>query len=259
MVVALALVFRLTLKRGMVDQARQQAERGVAGRMEGHAGMDMSVTEGPLLRRAFSPQALTALSHNFFMSVYSLWFDLLIGFCIAGALAAWIPDSVWSAVFLSGHGALTTVWDAFVGPLIAMLTFVCSVGNVPLAAVLWRSGISFGGAIAFIFGDLIIPPILDIYRRYYGGGAAVYLFAVSFAAMAVAGLVVGVIFSALGAVPSSRFVAALEQGVTFDSVTVLDLVALLIAGALGLRFLRTGGPEMLRMMEAPAGALHQHS
>jgi uncharacterized protein len=264
MVALLALAFRTTLRRSMVDEARAQAERGVAGRMEGHAAMDMSVSGGPFLSRLFSPRAYTSIAHNFAMNVYSLWSDLLLGFLIGGALAAWVPDRAWSALFLSGHGAASDVWGAFIGPLVAVLTFVCSVGNVPVAAVLWRGGISFGGAIAFIFADLIILPILNIYRKYYGRRTAVYLFVVSFATMAVAGLVVGLLFDAFGAAPTSRVVGLIESYPTWDATTFLDIAFLLLVAVLTVRFLRTGGMAMLRAMNQPAGApthdhaMHQH-
>ena len=258
MVVLLALVFRATLRPALVAEAREQAERGLLGKMEGHGAMDMSVSGGSFFSRLFSGRALTAISHYFFMNVYSLWFDLLLGFLIAGGLAAWVPDTVWSHLFLSGHGAASDVWGALIGPLVAIFTFVCSVGNVPLAAVLWRGGISFGGAIAFIFADLIILPILDIYRRYYGRRVAVYLFIVSFATMAVAGLVIGLLFDAFHATPLSRIVTTIEEYPSWNATTVIDIVALLVMLVLGTRFLRTGGVEMLRMMEMPPDA-HEHA
>jgi uncharacterized membrane protein YraQ (UPF0718 family) len=247
MVVLLALIMRATLTPRIVDDARQTAQLARAGRMEGHAAMDMSVTDGPLLSRALSGRALTAVAHYFFMNVYSLWFDLLLGFLIAGALGAWVPDSVWSAVLMSGHGAFTHVWDALLGPIIAMITFVCSVGNVPLAAVLWRAGISFGGVVAFIFGDLLIIPIIDIYRRYYGGRAAIYLFTVSFVTMAAAGLAVDGLFTLIHAVPASH-ATVIGTTVSWNADTVLDIAAMLVTALLGVRFLRTGGVDMLRMM-----------
>jgi len=251
MVVLLAVAFRLTLSSRLVEEARSEAERGVPGRMEGHGAMDMSVTDGPLLRRVFSGRAYTSISHYFFMNVYSLWFDLLLGFLIAGALGAWVPDAFWSKLFLPGHGLGTAVWDALIGPVIAMLSFVCSVGNVPLAAVLWRGGIGFGGAIAFIFGDLIILPIVDIYRRYYGRRVSLYLLGVSFATMALAGLLVGGVFELLHATPTNRDVRVFDTTLTFDHDTVLNIVVLLVAAVLGVRFLRTGGVAMLREMERP--------
>src|SRR5213079_2180026 len=110
--------------------------------------------------------------------------DIFGGLLIAGALAAWVPNSFWQGLFLQHDGVLATLWGPLIGPLVAMLSFVCSIGNVPLAAVLWNGGISFGGAISFIFADLIVVPILRIYGKYYGRRMSLYLLAVSYAAMA---------------------------------------------------------------------------
>src|SRR5258706_9096908 len=128
--------------------------------MEGHGAMDMSITDGPLLRRLFSGRAFTAISHYFFMNIASVWIDVLAGFLIAGAVAAWVPDAVWSYIFLSGHGIWSELWGALIGPLVAVVTFVCSVGNVPLAAVLWRGGVRLGGVVTCFFPALIILPLL---------------------------------------------------------------------------------------------------
>jgi uncharacterized protein len=252
MVVLLALIFRLTLTPRLIASARAQAERGVRGKMEGHAAMDMSLSEGPLLDRMRAPQALTFLSHNFFMSVASLWWDLLLGFLIAGAIGAWVPAACWSHLFLGGHGFGPELWSALIGPLVALLSYVCSVGNVPLAAILWRNGIGFGGAIAFVFGDLIIIPILNIYRKYYGTRVAAYLTAVSYVTMVAAGLAVGALFTALGWVPTNRNVAAFNTSVAWDATTFLNIAVLVVIALLLLRFLRTGGVAMLRMMDMPA-------
>ena len=261
MIVILALAFRATLRPRLVDDAYAQADRGVLGRMEGHAAMDMSVTDGPLLQRLFSARALTAVSHYFFMNIYSLWVDLLLGFLIAGALGAWVPDTVWSHLFLTGHGTLSDVWGAAIGPLIAVFTFVCSVGNVPLAVVLWRGGISFGGVIAFIFADLLILPILDIYRRYYGARASAYLFAVSYAAMALSGLAIGALFGLLKATPTNRDVSTFDTTISWNYDTFLNIAVIVLVVALGARFLRTGGVAMLRMMSMPPDqhAHHAHA
>jgi uncharacterized protein len=248
MVVLLAVIFRATLRRDMVEEARRQADRGLQGRMEGHGEMDMSVTEGPLLSRLFSARAFTSIAQYFYMNAYSLWTDLVLGFLIAGAVAAWVPDTVWSHLFLTGHGIASDVWGAVIGPLVAVVTFVCSVGNVPLAAVLWRGGISFGGVIAFIFADLIIVPIVNIHRKYYGRRFALYLFVVSFVTMALAGLVVGLLFDAARATPSSRVVTAIEAYPSWNATTYLDIAFLLLMLVLAVRFVRTGGPAMLRSM-----------
>ncbi len=144
------------------------------------------------------------------------------------------------------------------GPLVAMISFVCSVGNVPLAAILWSGGMSFGGVISFIFADLIIIPIISIHRRYYTGRVSAYLLAVSYATMALAGLSVGLLFRALGRTPTDRHVTVFESTVSWNYNTVLDIVFLAVAGLLLIRFLRTGGIAMLRAMDHPPGA-HDHA
>jgi uncharacterized membrane protein YraQ (UPF0718 family) len=225
--------------------------------MEGHGEMDMTVTDGPFLGRLFSGRGFTAVSHVFYMDVASLAQDLALGFLIAGALAAWVPNAFWQGLFFSSHPVVSAVWGPIIGPVIALLTFVCSVGNVPLAVVLWNGGISFGGVVAFIFGDLIILPILNIYRKYYGARMSLYLLGTSYAAMVLAGFAVEIVFQLLGLVPNHTFVAVFESRPAWNYTTVLDIAALLVCGVLGLRFLRTGGIDMLRMMEAPAGAGHE--
>ena len=252
MIAILAVAFKWTLRRRMVEQARAQAEKGLPGRMEGHGEMDMSITDGPFLRRLFSGRAFTAISHSFVMDVSSLWQDLALGFLIAGALAAWVPERFWQVFFLTDHPALATFWGPLVGPVISMLSFVCSVGNVPLAAVLWNGGISFGGVISFIFADLIILPIVDIHRRYYGGRMSLYLLGVSYVAMALAGLLIGLAFQALGIVPAHFQVTVFESHPEWNLTTFLDIGFLVVIAVLGWRFLTTGGPDMLRMMSAPA-------
>ncbi len=264
MIMILALLFRWTLKPGMIEEARRQAEQGRRGRMQGHAEMDMSITEGPFLKRLFSGRGLTAISHNFWGDVTSVWTDIGLGLLIAGALAAWVPASFWQGFFLTSHPVLSQVWGPLIGPVISLLSFVCSVGNVPLAAVLWNGGISFGGVIAFIFADLIIIPILNIYRKYYGGRTALYLLLVSYVAMALAGLAIGLLFQAFGIVPNHQHVLALQATPSLNYTAILNVIALAVMALLGYRFLRTGGLDMLRMMDAPpakaddAAAHHHH-
>src|SRR6184192_2988102 len=249
MILILAVLFRWTLRPQLVDEARRHAERGLRGRMGGHAAMDMAIGEGPFLRRLFSGRAFTAISHNFWSDVTSVWTDIGLGLLIAGALAVWVPASFWQGFFLTSHPVLSEIWGPLIGPVITLLSFVCSVGNVPLAAVLWNGGISFGGVIAFIFADLIIIPIVNIYRKYYGGRLALYLLGVSYAAMALAGLLIGLLFKLLGVVPAHRAVIALQTGPTLNYTSVLNVIFLVVMALLGWRFLRTGGLEMLRMME----------
>ena len=252
MVILIALIFRLTLTPRLVEMARRQAERGALGRMEGHAAMDMAVEGGgSFTSRLLSRRGYTAVSHLFVMDWASVWVDVVAGFLIAGALAAWVPEAFWQHLFLVDHPALAKVEGPLLGPLVAIVSFVCSVGNVPLAAVLWRGGISFGGVVSFIFADLIVLPVLDIYRRYYGGRVALYILATFYVTMAAAGYAVEIAFGALGLIPSGRAAAAIGQGPSLNYTAVLNVVFLALAAALVVRFLRTGGPAMLRMMGAP--------
>jgi uncharacterized membrane protein YraQ (UPF0718 family)/YHS domain-containing protein len=252
MAVILWIIFKLTLRQRMIDAAKHQAELGiVASNMEGHGDMDMSITEGPFFARLFSPRAFTAIAHYFYMDVYSLYRDIGLGFLIAGAIAAWVPNSVWQAFFLTNNPILNEFWGPLVGPIISMLSFVCSVGNVPLAVVLWNGGISFGGVISFIFADLIILPILNIYRKYYGGRMSLYLLGVSYLAMALAGFLIGGLFHLLGLVPTNHHVTVFETQPTWNFTTFLDIVFLVLMAVLAWRFFTTGGVEMLRAMARP--------
>ncbi len=252
MAVILWILFKLTLRQRMVDGARRQAERGiVASAHEGHADMDMSITEGPFLARLFSPRAFTAISHYFYMDLHALYLDLGVGFLIAGALAAWVPNSVWQWFFLTNHPTLNEFWGPLIGPVISMLSFVCSVGNVPLAVVLWNGGISFGGVLSFIFADLIILPILNIYRKYYGERVSLYLLAVSYGAMALAGFLVGAAFKLLGLAPTNHHVTVFETQPTWNYTTLLDIAFLVLMALMAWRFFTTGGVEMLRAMASP--------
>jgi len=248
MIVLLALLFRAFLSRGLLDAARRQADRGLQGSMEGHAEMDMSVTEGPFFKRLASPAGFTAISHYFVMDWAAIWRDIAGGLLIAGALGAWVPAYFWQAFFLEGNPALAAIWGPLVGPLVAVLSFVCSIGNVPLAAILWNGGISFGGVMAFIFADLIVLPVLNIYRKYYGGRMSLFLLATFYVAIAAAGLIVELLFRLLGLVPEERHVRVVEASIQLNYTTVLNVVFLALAAVLVWRFLKTGGPEMLREM-----------
>ena len=259
MIVVLALLFRLFLREQLLRQAREQAERGVAGSMEGHAAMDMSVGgDGSFLRRLLSRKGFTSVSHVFVMEWAAILRDLVLGLLIAGAIAAWVPDSFWSGFFITGHPLLAKIWGPLVGPLVAVVSFVCSIGNVPLAVVLWKGGISFGGVVAFIFADLLILPILSIYRKYYGLRMAAFLAGTFYVAMVVAGYVVELLFGGLGLIPSQESAKIPDQGVSWNYTTYLNLVFLVLAAVLVLRFLRTGGPMMLRMMGGGPDDEQQH-
>jgi hypothetical protein len=252
MIIALVFLFRVFLKKRLIDEAREQAERGVAGRMEGHADMHMSVEEGSIRDRITSSKGFTAISHYFVMDWVSIWKDIVLGLLIAGALAAWVPTSFWESFFLSDHPLLSKLWGPLVGPIVAIVSFVCSIGNVPLAAVLWNGGISFGGVVAFIFADLIVLPILNIYRKYCGMKMTAFLFVTFFVAMAVAGFGVELLFDVTGLIPEVRDARVVEASVEWNYTTILNIIFLVLGTVLTIRFFRTGGMEMLRMMEKPS-------
>ncbi|HVB23517.1 MAG TPA: permease [Ktedonobacteraceae bacterium] len=258
MVIFIALIFRFTLTPKLIQLAKTQAEKGLTGRMEGHAAMDMSVSGGSFFSRLFSKKGFTAVSNFFVMDWASVWVDIVIGLLIAGALAAWVPNSFWNAFFLTGHPTLAKIEGPLVGPLVAIISFVCSVGNVPLAAVLWRGGISFGGVVSFIFADLIILPILDIYRKYYGWKVMGYILLTFYITMVAAGYVVEFVFEALGIIPTNRNIVAITEGVQWNYTSMLNILFLLLAAILVIRFIRTGGLPMLRMMNKPAHDMAQH-
>jgi uncharacterized membrane protein YraQ (UPF0718 family) len=258
MIAFLAFVFRLTLSPQRVEEARVNADRGLVGAMEGHAAMDMSVAGGSILERLTSPRGFTGMSHYYVMDWASIWKDIVGGLLIAGSLAAWVPNGFWQSFFLVDHPVLAKLWGPLVGPLVAMLSFVCSIGNVPLAAVLWNGGISFGGVVAFIFADLIVLPILNIYRKYYGPRVSVYLLATFYATMVVAGLAVETLFAILGLIPDQRNAKIVEGTVSWNYTSILNIGFLVLSAVLVVRFLRTGGPAMLRRMSGPPAEPMKH-
>lgn len=251
MIIVLAVLFRLLLRDKLLRQAHEQARKGLAGSMEGHAAMDMSVRrEGPFTRRLFSREGFTATAHVFVMEWAAILRDLVIGLLIAGAIAAWVPDSFWRAFFFDGHPLASKLWGPIVGPLVAIASFVCSIGNVPLAVVLWKGGISFGGVVAFIFADLLILPILNIYRKYYGARMAAFLLGTFYLAMVIAGYVVEFVFGGLGLIPDQADAKVPTEGISWNYTTFLNIAFLALATVLLVRFWRTGGLPMLRMTGA---------
>jgi uncharacterized membrane protein YraQ (UPF0718 family) len=259
MIIVLAVLFRLFVRSRTIEAARKQAERGIAGSMEGHAAMDMSVPgEGPFWRRLASRQGFTSVSHVFVMEWAAILRDLVLGLLIAGAIAAWVPDAFWHNFFLTGHPALSVLWGPIVGPIVSIVSFVCSIGNVPLAAVLWNGGISFGGVIAFIYADLLILPILNIYRKYYGVKMMLTLLVTFYISMVCAGYVVELLFGAAGLIPSERNATVMKAGISWNYTTWLNIAFLILAAVLVVRFIRTGGIGMLRMMGGTPEPEHDH-
>ncbi|MFL5997625.1 MAG: permease [Streptomyces sp.] len=260
MIIMLAVLFRVFLRDKLLRTAREQAERGLAGSMEGHATMDMSIqSEGSFARRLFSREGFTSTSHVFVMEWAAILRDLIVGLLIAGAIAAWVPDSFWRTFFFDGHPLASKLWGPVVGPLVAIASFVCSIGNVPLAVVLWKGGISFGGVVAFIFADLLILPILNIYRKYYGAKTAAFLLGTFYLATVIAGYIVEFTFGGLGLIPDQADAKIPMEGVSWNYTTWLNIAFLLLAAALVVRFLRTGGLSMLRMMGGKPDTGHDHT
>jgi uncharacterized membrane protein YraQ (UPF0718 family) len=259
MIVLIAVLFRLFLRQRLIDAARQQADKGLAGSMEGHAAMEMSIqAPGSLWSRLRSPEGFTAVAQVFVTEWASVLRDVVGGLLLAGALGAWVPDRFWRRLFLSGHPLLAKVWGPLLGPLISVFAFVCSIGNVPLAAILWNGGISFGGVISFIFADLIIIPILIIYRKYYGTKMMLFILATFYFTMSLTGYVVQAIFGAAGLVPTTRNAKVLNATVSWDYTTILNIVFLVLAAVLLWRFFRTGGRQMLKMMGGPPDGMAAH-
>ena len=200
LVVILSLVVRLTYPERLVEAARRHPEPG-----GGHAHGDVAEPAGSLWEKLSRPETWVQVAQGFAMDWSMLWNDLLLGFLIAGGLSVFVPDGVWQALFVKGASPwVMAPANALLGPLVAVLSFVCSIGNVPMAAVLWGAGVSFGGVLAFLYADLIVLPLLDVYRRYYGWKMAAYIAAVFYATMVMAALVMDVAFDALGWIPHSR-------------------------------------------------------
>jgi hypothetical protein len=159
--------------------------------------------------------------------------DIVIGLVIAGAAAAWIPDSFWQSLFFTGHPLAAKIWGPLIGPVVAVLAFVCSIGNVPLAAVLWNGGISFGGVVSFIFADLIIIPLIAIYAKYYGRRVAAFLTVTFYATMVAAGYVIELVFTPLHLVPAgARHASVGNDGVRWNYTSWLNVLFLLLAAVL---------------------------
>jgi uncharacterized membrane protein YraQ (UPF0718 family) len=260
MIVLLAVFFRLFLRKKLVADALVQANKGLAGSMEGHAAMDMTVTkEGTFWQRLLSKQGYTSVSHIFVMEWAAVLKDIVIGLLIAGAVGAWVPNSFWQKFFLTDHVLLSKIWGPIIGPLVAIASFVCSIGNVPLAGILWNGGISFGGVISFIFADLIIFPIINIYRKYYGFKMAALITGGFYLTMVVAGYVIELLFAVLHLTPTVRNAKVVDASISWNYTSFLNIAFLLLAGALVYKFMKSGGMDMMKMMNGgPDDMAHGH-
>jgi uncharacterized protein len=229
MIAVMAVLLRLFVSRQAEAQARRTALAADAGHEHHASGSDLS-----LRRRLTSVAAWSDVAHNFRGDIQMLWKEIGIGLLISGFVAQFNQDFFHSLFLTSSSGVVQAIWGAVIGPVIAMLTFVCSVGNIPLAAVLWSGGISFAGVIAFIFADLVIVPIVMIYRKYYGTSYALRITALMLVTMALSALIIEGLFHPLGLIPSGPRPgrAAIFTGITVNYKLVLNVIAAAVFVAL---------------------------
>ncbi len=229
MIALMALLLRAFVSRQLEDEAREHAQEADTGHQHHMAAERMGWRQ-----RLTSASAWSDVAHNFRGDWQMLYKEITIGFVLAGFVAQ-LGDSFFNGLFLRDSPALVqTVWGAFIGPVIAVLSFVCSVGNVPLAAVLWSGGISFAGVMAFIFADLIVLPILAIYRKYYGTKFALRITALMFVTMVVAALVIDAVFSGVGLIPDGARPtrADIFSSISVDYKLFLNVAGLVVFGLL---------------------------
>jgi hypothetical protein len=222
----LILVLWAALTLLVTSRGEEEARDHAVSAEAGHAHYSAETAGLPLRRRLASLQAWSDVAHNFRGDWEMLWKEILAGFVIAGYVAT-LPLGFFNGLFLTDAPTpVRIVENVVVGPVVAALAFVCSIGNIPLAAVLWSGGISFAGVLAFIFADLIIVPIVLAYRKYYGTRMAVLLVGAMFVAMVIAALVVDGLFSAAGLAPTHRpsLASIAERPVTWNYTTALDIV-----------------------------------
>jgi uncharacterized protein len=229
LIVIMSVLVRLTYPQRLVEKARQHPEAAA-----GHEHGEMTAPGETLGEKLRHPETRILVAQNFVMDWSMLWKDLLLGFLIAGILSAFVPDSFWQTIFLHN----TSEWvrapaNALLGPLVAVITFVCSIGNVPMAAVLWGAGVNFGGVLAFLYADLIVIPLLDVYRRYYGWKMAAYIGVIFYITMAAAALIMDGAFNLLGWIPPQKTdIHAAMTHFALDYTFWLNLVFLALAIAL---------------------------
>jgi uncharacterized membrane protein YraQ (UPF0718 family)/YHS domain-containing protein len=275
MILLLVLVGGFVFHRRATNQARERLRHGVVG---GHDHQEMvgvpeerqeELEHMPWRQKLTSKAAWSDAAAYTMADIKMLRKELVIGYVVAGFLAVVVPMRVWNDVFLSGHGFWTTLENVIIGPFIAFISFVCSIGNVPMAAALWHGGISFGGVISFIFADLIAFPLVLIYRKYYGTRLASRLTLTFWAVMSLAGLVVEGLFSAFGAIPETRPREIVATHFAWNYTTFLNIVFLGVFAALYWLYRnreRLGGGKgyaidpvcgmQVRTVDAPAIAVH---
>jgi uncharacterized membrane protein YraQ (UPF0718 family)/YHS domain-containing protein len=240
MIVVMTLALRLFVSRAQEREARAHAQHAEAGHQHVPAGEPM-----PWRERLLSASAWSDVAHNFRGDWKMLWKEITIGFLLAGFVAQ-LGNGFFQSLFLRhAPQPIPAIENVIVGPVIAVISFVCSVGNVPLAAVLWSGGISFGGVLAFLFADLIVLPILAIYRKYYGGSFSIRITALMFVTMVIAALIVDGLFSALGLIPTGPRPtrADIFGSLRVDYKLFLNLIGIAIFAALFWLTVRRGATD----------------
>lgn len=226
MIVLLVIFGALWFRGRIVVEARRNVETGVNENAHGRSDGEMG--DKPLRTRLRSLGIWSDAASYTMSDLTMLRKEILVGFLVAGYLAALVNVQVWKTVFFSGHGLATNIENAIVGPLIALLSFVCSIGNVPLAAALWQGGISFGGVVSFIFADLLTLPLLLTYRKFYGTRMTLRMLGVFWFVISLAGLITEGIFHLFGAVPTIRSKVIASNSFGFNYTTVLDVIFLIL-------------------------------
>jgi uncharacterized membrane protein YraQ (UPF0718 family) len=225
------LLVKLTLPKGLEEIARAH----VGGEVKACCDCDepeMESGEESFKQKIRRRETWSRVADAFVMDAAMLWKEMAIGFLAAGFLMALVPADWWEKLFIAhGTGSVRLVENTIVGSLIGVASFACSCGNIPLASVLWSGGISFGGVISFIYADLIIIPLILIYRKYYGAKAALYITGVLFVSMVSAGIIVDLLFGALGLIPNVRPPSAIaEASFQWNCTTWLDFASILLSG-----------------------------
>jgi uncharacterized membrane protein YraQ (UPF0718 family)/YHS domain-containing protein len=239
LVTLMTILLRFFVSRRQEEQARAHAQAAQTGHQHHSTASEASWRE-----RLTSVEAWSDVAHNFRGDWGMLYKEITAGFFLAGFIAL-LGDDFFNSLFITdAPGALRTIENVIAGPVIAVLSFVCSIGNVPLAAVLWSGGISFSGVLAFIFADLIVLPIIAIYRKYYGTSFALRITALMFVTIVLAALVVDGLFGAAGLIPTTRP----SRGDIFGSVAlnyklVLNIIAVIVFTTLMYLTVRRGARD----------------
>jgi uncharacterized membrane protein YraQ (UPF0718 family) len=231
LIAVFALLTRLFIPGDLVEKGRAFEESDSSHQ---HDHGEMLAPGKGLLQKLRSPEGWRYVAHYFLMDWSMLQTDLILGFLIAGFLAVAIPPTWWQHLFvINAPAPIRVIENALVGPIIAFLSFVCSIGNVPLAAVLWNGGSTFGGVIAFLYADLIVLPLVDVYRKYYGWALALRMVAVFYASMVLTGIVMEGAFALLHLIPqpTGNFLMTMEQ-ISLDYTTVLNILFLMLVSVL---------------------------